>query len=84
MANLTIEIPDALAELGSLDTPLTADTVEMADLIVWNVQARAEAIVDWAEGGKRDAAELERLSGELATLLQTFLQTFRATSRCLD
>jgi hypothetical protein len=68
MAEITIQVPDEIAEALELVGTLTADEVEMRDLIVWNIRTRADALTGWAESAQPDAAEARRLITPLVAL----------------
>jgi len=44
--------------------------VALLDLIVWNIQIRAERLQKWAEGAERQTDEALRLTYELEVLVQ--------------
>jgi hypothetical protein len=75
MAEITIEVPDEIAEAIAGAGTLAADEVEMRDLIQWNVRTRADELVGWAEADGNEverAAIARRISRQLDALTQAY------------
>lgn len=68
MAEITIQIPDDLGPFLADTGPLLADSVEMRDLIAWNMRQRADDLIDWSEGAERSASAIQEVVAELGAL----------------
>jgi hypothetical protein len=74
VAQITIQVPDEIAEAIEGAGTLTADEVEMRDLIVWNIRTRADALAGWAERAEQGRTEAQRLTAELDALTGAYVR----------